>query len=92
MGGEETPKLEQQQAAAPPQEAGVEAGAETRGAEPKESLLQLGETYEAAAGRQPEETRTEGREYVVARVAGANARIDAISRSPGLNLPQARLG
>ncbi|MBI2638481.1 hypothetical protein HYW83_02720 [Candidatus Peregrinibacteria bacterium] len=94
MGEGEAPKLEQQPAPAPPpQEAGVEAGTEAHAREPEVTLLQLGDngSYEAAANRQPEETRARGKEYVVATVAGANARIDAISKSPGLNLPADRL-
>ncbi|GEM_PF-6432953 len=70
---------------------GVEAGQEQGTAEPAVSLLGLGETYEAAAGRQPEEYRGRGQEHLAGRVASANARIDAISKSPGLNLPADRL-
>ncbi len=92
--GEETQAPEPEKKPLPPAEVGVEAGAEARAAEPTETLLQLGDngSYEAAADRQPEEIRTRGKEYVVATVAGANARIDAISKSPGLNLPATKLG
>lgn len=91
MGDGDAPKQEQQ-TPVPGQEARVEAGAEAGGAEPEESLLRLGETYGDAANRQPEAYRAEGTEFVATTVAGANARIDTIAQSPGLNLPQARLG
>lgn len=98
MAGEEAPKLEQQTPTPQPgagvgQEAGVEKDGEGRGQEPKETLLQLGDNgdYTAAANRQPEEYRGRGQEHVAGRVASTNARIDAISKSPGLNLPADKL-
>lgn len=90
MADGETPQPEKKPPA-PAQEIGIEAGQEQRNSGPAVSLLALGETYEAAVNRQPEEYRGRSPEYVAARVASADARIDAISKSPGLNLPAVRL-
>jgi hypothetical protein len=91
MGGEEALKQEQPATPPPAQEAGVEARAEARVAEPGVSLLHLGEAYTDAADRQPEETRAEGLGFVDATVGRTNARIDALAASPGLSLPPNRL-